>query len=99
MQDGRLERAERRARGGEPADDLAVLEADEGEAQGIVERRPDDALQLVFRQLTRIAQWSGGSQPSSTAGFQSLPTVFESATQGPSSGCGNLACCSLSWMP
>ena len=44
-------------------------------------------------------QWRGGSQPSRTDGFQSVPTVLESSTQGPSSGWGNFVCFSLSWMP
>ena len=44
-------------------------------------------------------QWSGGSQPSSTFGCQSAPTVLEFSTHGPSSGCGNLQCCSFSRIP
>ena len=28
-----------------------------------------------------------------------MPTVFEPSTHGPSSGCGNFVCCSLSWIP
>ena len=86
MQRGGLDRSERGPRGHETANDLAILDPDEGEAEGIVERRPDDALELGFIAHT---QWSGGSQPSSTAGFQSVPTVRERSTQGPSSGCGN----------
>jgi hypothetical protein len=44
-------------------------------------------------------QWSGGSQPSRTGAFQSAPTVLDPSTHGPSSGCGNLQCCSFSRMP
>jgi len=46
-----------------------------------------------------VVQCSGGSQPSSTGGFQSVPTVFEPGTQDPSSGWANFVCFSLSWMP
>jgi hypothetical protein len=49
----RLDAAERRVRGGEAEDDLVVLDPDEGQAEGIVERRPDDALQLVLTQTTQ----------------------------------------------
>jgi hypothetical protein len=45
------------------------------------------------------AQCGGGSQPSSTGGRHSVPTVREPATHEPSSGWGNFVCCSLSWMP
>ena len=48
VQRGRLDRSERGPRGHETADDLAILDPDEGEAEGIVERRPDDALELGF---------------------------------------------------
>ncbi len=41
----------------------------------------------------------GRSQPSSAGGRQSVPTVRESSTQGPSSGWGNLQWISLSWIP
>src|SRR5919204_68490 len=44
-------------------------------------------------------QWSGGSHPSRTDGFQSAPTVREPATHEPSWGCGNLQCFSLIWTP
>jgi hypothetical protein len=54
----------------------------------------------VYRGRRPQAQWpSGGSQPSCTGGCQSAPTVREPSTHGPSSGCGNLACFSLSWIP
>ena len=48
---------------------------------------------------SRLQCPAGRSQPSSTGGFQSVPTVFEPSTQGPSSGCGNFVCCSFSWIP
>lgn len=42
-------------------------------------------------------QWPAGfSQPSRTGARQSVPTVFEPSTQGPSSGWANFACCSFS---
>jgi hypothetical protein len=44
-------------------------------------------------------QWTGGSQPSSTFGCQWVPTVRDFSTHGPSSGCGNLQCCSFRRMP
>src|SRR5579862_3614982 len=43
------------------------------------------------RRAGQRAQWSGGSQPSSTGGVQLVPTVSEPSTQGPSLGCGNFA--------
>jgi hypothetical protein len=50
--------------------------------------------------IERLAvQWAGGSQPSRTGAFQSVPTTREPSTHGPSSGCGNLQCFSFSWMP
>ena len=42
---------------------------------------------------------AGFSQPSSVAGCQSVPTVSEPSTHGPSLGWGNFACCTFSWMP
>ena len=42
---------------------------------------------------------AGRSQPSRTGGAQSVPTVRESSTQGPSSGWGNLQWISFSWIP
>lgn len=45
-------------------------------------------------------QWPNGfSQPSRTGGAQSVPTVCDPSTQGPSSGCGNLQWISLSSIP
>ena len=47
----------------------------------------------------RSHQWAGGSQPSSTGGFQFSPTVRLSSTQGPSSGCANFVCFSFRRIP
>jgi hypothetical protein len=51
------------------------------------------------RSVTHAQCPAGFSQPSSVAGRQSAPTVSDPATHGPSSGCGNFACCAFSWMP
>ena len=88
-----------RARGTRGLVDHQHLLAALGEVPGggeAVNARSDD--QVWDGALARH-QWSGGSQPSSTDGFQSAPTVLESSTHGPSSGCGNLQCCSFSRMP
>ena len=44
---------------------------------------------------------SGPAAPSPRAlpAASPSPTVVEPSTHGPSSGCGNFACCSLSWIP
>ena len=65
-----------------------------------MDARADHQMASGRRQLGIVAaQCSGGSQPSSTDGFQSSPTVGEPSTHGPSSGWANLAWARLRRIP
>ena len=76
-----------------------------GPAQSAHRRARDGVLQrLRGRQRAPAAalpltQCRGASQPSSTGARQSVPTVREPSTHGPSSGCENFVCARLSTIP
>ena len=64
---------------------------------GVLQRlRGRQRAQAAALQMT---QCSGASQPSSTGARQSVPTVGDPSTHGPSSGCGNFVCVRLSTIP